>query len=282
MTFKHYAWALGALAAAVSGASHATVINFDDQGLFGPGTFAAAGANQDLSIATAAGNVSITGGTVLTQETFLPANRSSLYGTAFFASPLASNVNNSGYRPTITLTFPTVVSSFYLDVYNGQTFNVTYTVADNNGHSASFVLIPNMSSGTSQIGFNPANATSVTITSDAGAAWDFSIDNIVFNEGLPSVVPTTVAPPPTSIDPPDPTPVLVSIDNPPPQATEEEIQLREDDSRKQRRRGRNGRDKVQGFEDSVAPAPVPLPPGVLMFASALPALVMLRRRSRAS
>lgn len=271
--------AVAVLALAVTGAAQATVINFDAQGLSGPGTYAAAGANRDLTIATADGNVTITGGTVLTQETFLPANSSSLYGTAFFASPLATN-SSGGYRPTITLTFPTAVSSFYLDVYNGQTFNVTYTVADNNGHSASFQLIPNLSSGTTQIGFNPANATSVTITSDAGPAWDFSIDNIVFNEGLPAVVPTVVTPPSTNIDPPSPAPVLVSLDNPPPQATEIEIQLREDDSKRQRRRGRHGRDRVQGLEDSVQP--VPLPPGMLLFGSALPALALLRRRSRAS
>jgi hypothetical protein len=266
--------------ALAAGTAEATVIDFDSQSLSGPGTYAAAGANRDLSIATAAGNVTITGGTVLTQETFLPANSTSLYGTAFFAAPLATSTSSTGYRPTITLNFPTLVNSFYLDVYNGQTFNVTYTVADNNGHSASFVLVPNLSSGTTQIGFSPANASSVTITSDAGSAWDFSIDNIVFNEGVPTTVPVTTAPPPTTIDPPNPAPVLVSIDNPPPQATDIEIQLREEDSRKQRRRGHNGRNSVQGFEDSVAP--VPLPPGMLLFGSALPGLVLMRRRSRAS
>ncbi len=266
--------------ALAAGSVQATVINFDAQGLTGPSTYAAAGANRDLSIATADGNVTITGGTVLSQETFLPANSTALYGTAFFASPLATNTSTSGYRATVTLNFPTVVNSFYLDVYNGQVFNVTYTVADNNGHSSSFVLVPNLSSGTTQIGFNPANATSVTITSDAGSAWDFSIDNIVFNEGVPSTVPTTTAPPPTTIDPPNPAPVLVSIDNPPPQATDIEVQLLEDDSNKQRGRGHHGRNSVQGLEDNIAPVPLPL--GILLLGSALPALAVLRRRSQSS
>ena len=173
-----------------------------------------------------------------------------------------------------------MVNSFYLDVYNGQTFNVTYTVADNNGHSSSFVLVPNLASGTTQIGFNPANATSVTITSDAGSAWDFSIDNIVFNEGLPTTVPTTTAPPPP-VDQVYSSPVLVSVDNPPSQPSEIELQLREDEGRKQqRKRGRNGRNSVQGLEDNIAP--VPLPAGALLLGSALPALVLVRRRRQVS
>lgn len=277
----HLARRLCGLAVALAlSPAHATVINFDDQGLLGPSTYAAAGANRDLSIATVDGNVTITGGTVLTQETFLPADRTSLYGTAFFAAPIAASPSAPGYKPTIILNFPTIVSSFYLDVYNGQVFNVTYTVADNNGHSSSFVLVPNLSSGTTQIGFNPAHATSVTITSDAGSAWDFSIDAIVFNEGLPTTVPTTNPVPPPPITQTDAPPTLVFVDSPPVQPTDIELQLREDDGqRQQRQRGRNGRNSVQGLEDNIAP--VPLPPGVLLFGSALPALMMLRRRSRA-
>lgn len=122
----HLARSVGGLAVALAcGAAHATVINFDDQGLVGPSTFAAADANRDLTIATAAGNVTITGGTVLTQETFMPADRTSLYGTAFFAAPIATSLSAPGYKPTITLNFPSIVNSFYLDVYNGQVFNVT-------------------------------------------------------------------------------------------------------------------------------------------------------------
>lgn len=151
-------------------------------------------------------------------------------------------------------------------------------MADNNGHSSSFVLVPNFASGTTQIGFNPTNATSVTITSDAGGAWDFSIDQIVFNEGLPSTIPTSNPVPPPPSTQTDAPPTLVSVDAPPAQPTEIELQAREDDGqRQQRKRGRNGRDRVQGLDDNIAP--VPLPPGMWLFGSALPGLMLLRRRA---
>lgn len=54
----------------------------------------------------------------------------------------------------------------------------------------------------------------------------------------------------------------------------------DDGKRQERNRGRNGRIKVQGLEVNFAP--VPLPPSMLLFGSARPALVMLRRRLRIS
>jgi hypothetical protein len=159
----------------------AEVINFDDQGLSGPSTFAAASPSpQHLDIATSIGTVQFDGGVILTNTTNLPANQTSLYGTADFGSNLSN---------PLTVTFPSNISNFFLDVYNGETFNVDYRVSDNAGHSATFNLVPNLSSGTTQVGF-PATGNIVSVEAISGLpAWDFFIDNIHFNEPLPPPVP---------------------------------------------------------------------------------------------
>lgn len=153
----------------------ATLINFDDQGLTGPSVFASAGPAQTLNISTVDGNVKFQGGVILDNTASLPANQTALYGTAFFGTSLSTS---------LTITFANPIQNFFLDVYNGQTFNVNYTVSDNAGNSSSFLLVPNLNSGTTQVGF-AATGSVVTITSDAGANWDFFIDNINFNAPLP-------------------------------------------------------------------------------------------------
>lgn len=153
----------------------ATLINFDDQGLAGPSVFASAGPAQTLSIPTVDGVVTFQGGVILDNTTYFPANQTALYGTAHFGSSLSN---------TLTVTFANPIQNFFLDVYNGETFNVNYTVSDNVGNSSSFLLAPNLRSGHSQVGF-AATGNVVTITSDAGAHWDFFIDNIQFNAPLP-------------------------------------------------------------------------------------------------
>jgi hypothetical protein len=264
--------------AMAAGAAKAAVINFDSIPLTGPGTYLAAGPTRDLAIATgdpSTPNVTITGGTVLTQETFLPANSTSLYGTAFFGTTRPAPAH--AYSPSIVMTFANPISNFYLDVYNGQVFNVTYTVSDNNGHSSSFLLAPNLNGGTSQIGFAAAGSV-ITVTSDAGNLWDFSIDNIGFNETLPTSIPTTVRPlpPTTSIDPPI---TLVAENQLPPVVLLSPEQREAEGIDHQRRRGHNGNDfrvKAQGFDDSVATVPLPAP--LVLFASAISGFLAFRRR----
>ena len=51
------------------------------------------------------------------------------------------------YLSTIMFTVQPTVTSFYLDIYNGQVFNVNYTMSDNQGDAASFLLAPNLASG---------------------------------------------------------------------------------------------------------------------------------------
>jgi hypothetical protein len=116
----------------------------------------------------------------LTNATNLPADETSLYGTADTADPSLAN--------PLTVTFSSPISNFFLDVINGNTVSVDYTVADNLGNTATFLIAPNTSSGVRTIGF-AATGTLITIT--AGPAiggccgFDFFIDNVHFNEALP-------------------------------------------------------------------------------------------------
>lgn len=167
--------AIGALIASTAVAD-ASVLNFDDQGLSGPSVFASAPATN-LNLNVDGVSVALTGGAILTNTTNLPADQTSLYGTADFQS--------GGLNP-ITLTFGSDISNFFLDVYNGETYDVSYTVADNMGHSSTFSLAPNLNGGTSQIGFAATgNVITITALPSDTTSWDFFVDNIHFNEALP-------------------------------------------------------------------------------------------------
>jgi hypothetical protein len=155
----------------------AEVINFEQ--FVGPALFS--GSQQTLNIVTSIGNVTVSGGMILTQEANLPANQTSVYATALFDNIVV------GFSNPITVTFPQPITNFFLNVYNGNTDNIDYTIADNAGNSATMSLIDNFSGGQSLMGF-AAGGTVVTITagpSTTGTAWDFAIDNVTFNEPLP-------------------------------------------------------------------------------------------------
>jgi hypothetical protein len=160
-----------------AGPSSAITINFDDQGLTGPDNFAAAGPEQVLNIATGAGNVRFEQGVILENTLNLPANQTAIYGTASFGDPTLSN--------PLVITFANPIVNFFLDVYNGNTVDVTYRVADNAGNSSVFVLQPNLSGGQTTIGF-AATGTIVTVEAISGLPFfDFFIDNVTFNQDLP-------------------------------------------------------------------------------------------------
>lgn len=158
---------------------HAIVIDFE--GLPpGPSVFSSAGSAQVLSIPTTIGNVVFEGGVILTNTANLPANQTSIYGTASFAGP--------SYINPLTVTFPDPITNFFLDVYNGNTIDVTYRVEDDIGNFFEQTLVPNLSGGETQVAF-AATGTEVTIeaiTLGTSTAWDFFIDNITFNEPLPN------------------------------------------------------------------------------------------------
>lgn len=162
------------------GNASATVVDFES--IVGPSTFAAAGPAQHLVFNTVDGQVTFDGGVVLTNTTNLPADETSVYGTAHFGNPTLTN--------PLTITFESPIHNFFLDVLNGLTQDVTYEMSDNTANLADFTLAPNLSSGQKTIGF-AATGTQVKIFAlpKDTPTWDFFIDNIHFNENLPPSIP---------------------------------------------------------------------------------------------
>jgi hypothetical protein len=152
------------------------VINLIAKGFTGPSTFKAAGPVETLDLP---GDVMITGGVVLGNETNLPAGDPSVYGTAAAFDDVSPG---PGLTQSITLTFSAPVTNFSVDIFNGMTTTATYQVSDNTGDSTTVILAAN-SAGGQQVAVlpNAHNATIITITAEA-APWDFSIDNITYNE----------------------------------------------------------------------------------------------------
>ncbi|MFT3986256.1 VPLPA-CTERM sorting domain-containing protein [Aestuariivirga sp.] len=160
----------------VAAPAHATIINFDDQGLVGPDVFASATPSpQHLDIVAGGVTASFDGGVILTNTAFLPANETSVYGTAYFGTELSN---------PLTITFSHSITNFFVDVLNGLGSDVTYQLSDNAGNSSTFTLAPNLDGGKTTIGF-AATGTVVTLLALSGNQWDFFVDNIGFNEALP-------------------------------------------------------------------------------------------------
>jgi hypothetical protein len=157
----------------------ALTIDFED--LTGPSLFALASPSPQVVNYTNVGgsgiDVTFTGGVILDTTANLPANDTSVYGTAYFGTNLTN---------PLTITFSQGISNFYMDLYNGLSTNIDYRVSDNDGHSADFTLVPNLSSGQTLVGF-AATGTVITVASITAPTdyWDFFIDNIHFNEALP-------------------------------------------------------------------------------------------------
>ncbi|MEL6353638.1 MAG: PEP-CTERM sorting domain-containing protein [Cyanobacteria bacterium J06627_28] len=234
---------LGAISAAsmtavASTASIAAIINFDDQGLSGPKTFNLAGNARTLSIDTDAGEVTISGGVILQDVTFLPANSSAVYGTA---NNVTNIDNNSTRKKSLTIKFKEPVTNFFLSVFNGLPVpNLNYTVADDMGNASTFALSGSNQGGFQKIGF-PAAGKMVTITPDTSAsalapnfepgAYDFLIDDITFNTELPGdlldpvsevVMPTPTEPTePSAPDEPTTEPITPTPEFPEPVAVPE-------------------------------------------------------------
>jgi hypothetical protein len=111
-----------------------------------------------------------TGGQILANTAFLPVDRTSVYGTAFFCS---------GCLPTITIDFEKPIDGVSFLLMNGQTFTVTYTVVDDQGGSRVLSLPANSDSGAAVVDLKSKRITQVKVTSNAGN-WDFFIDNVRF------------------------------------------------------------------------------------------------------
>ncbi|HEV3197846.1 MAG TPA: putative Ig domain-containing protein, partial [Bryobacteraceae bacterium] len=152
--------------------------------------FSNAGNAQSLNIPTAIGTVNLLGGVLLDDATNLPVDETVIYGTAGNSANIGV-FPGSGFTNPLTIRFPAPITNFFLDVLNGNTMNVDYRIADNQGNSADFLLAPNLSGGQKTIGF-AASGTVVTISATTGQSapggmtWDFFIDNVHFDEPLPS------------------------------------------------------------------------------------------------
>jgi hypothetical protein len=185
---QHWLVAFG-LTVSITGAVQATVIDFEDT--IGPSLFGSA-TPFTYAITIDGYYVTVQGGTVLTQTTNLPANQTSVYGTLDLTTPGYSNPLTVSFFDAITHA-PKDISNFFLDVLNGNTVDIDYTVADNLGNSQTFSLIPNVSSGAATVGFPAAGSVVTILAGPAGpgacCGWDFFVDNIHFNEALPPGLP---------------------------------------------------------------------------------------------
>ena len=167
----------------------------------GPSIYVAVPGPQTITTAPA----TFTGGVVLGFATFFPAiafaTKPNVYGSADFGNGLSKAISIS-----INPTFATTEVSFAL--FNGETFNQSYTVNAFNG--ATLVanqtlnsIAPNFNSGYGLVDLNSAGGiTSVTIApTGAPAVWDFLIDTVAFNQNITSII---NAPPPPVVQPATP------------------------------------------------------------------------------
>jgi len=149
--------------------AHAQVTTIDFEQFPGPDLF------DNESPPLMAVGATISGGEVLSQTTFLPADSTNVYGTASFCN---------GCQPTITITFSQPVSNFSILVLNGLEEQVTYTVSDDQGDMVPVTLDTNGNGGAQVVSLPANNINQVTITSSDDTFWDFFIDNAMFTPGL--------------------------------------------------------------------------------------------------
>jgi PEP-CTERM motif len=162
------------VAASFTGAAQATIINFDDQGLTGPSTPSGV---APVSVTAGGDTVNFSNGQILTNETFLPADETSVYYNSYFTP------GSTGAAMTVTFSAPVV--NFFLNLYNGEVYTDSFTVSDNAGHSTTVSIPSNGNGGLSLISF-PATGNIITITT-TDANYDYSIDDIGFNQPTPGV-----------------------------------------------------------------------------------------------
>ncbi|MCA9324998.1 hypothetical protein KDA23_02955 [Candidatus Saccharibacteria bacterium] len=126
-----------------------------------------------VQLPLASEGATFSGGQILSGATFLPRNASVVYGTAFFCP---------GCSPTITIDMATPINGVRMLLMNGQTFNVSYVVEDDNGGTSSVTLPPNSASGSAIVEIPSQGIRRVTVRSNV-SAWDFFIDNITLGIG---------------------------------------------------------------------------------------------------
>ena len=158
-----------ALLLGVGSGAAASTTTIDFETITGPSLFCPP-ARSPLTI----GIATFTGGTVLTATANLPADQTSVYGTANVCS-------STGYSNTLGITFSRPVSNFSALVLNGNTVTVSYTVADGAGGLVTKSLAPNLPApgGSDTFSLPDDGITSVTIgLTTPSAVYDFFIDNV--------------------------------------------------------------------------------------------------------
>jgi len=150
-------------------AGHAqTTVDFEQFG--GPCCFTEIQPPLTVGIAT------FSGGQLLRGTNALPANQTTVYGTA--------NPYCVGCLPAIHIAFAQPVSNFSVRVMNGNTVTVTYTVSDDQGGSRTLTLVANFLSGAGRITLPSTNIRSVDIAGGPApsgcCSWDFFIDDVNF------------------------------------------------------------------------------------------------------
>ena len=186
------------LFALTGSAAHATIINLQAAGVQGTGQlFSTAGDAKTLTITAGGYDVVLSGGTPLGPGiSFLPASDSILYGTNDNSTASASEI---GYTNPLSIAFfnpgtltPANVTNFFVDLYNGNTVPVDYTIASNVGGAETFSIGSNFSGG--QHTFGLASGGSL-FTVFGGAApggccgYDYFINDIGFNQAQPGLSP---------------------------------------------------------------------------------------------
>ena len=170
MTFRF----LLAAGLALSAPARASIVDFEDQ--VGNSVFGAPA--QTLTYNFGSLTVTFSGGVILTNTTNLPADETSVYGTASFGAT---------YTNPLTITFSEPVNNFFVKILNGNNVAESYTIADDIGNSSTFVIPPNLSGGL-QFYSLATTGSMITLTSAAtGGFFDFFIDDVGFNQPTPNV-----------------------------------------------------------------------------------------------
>ena len=161
-----------ALIVAVAPAGGATrTIDFEN--LSGPSFFCefdAGPADSPLTIS----DVTLTGGKILTATSNLPANQTTVYGTASFCP--TTNLARS-----LTITFARPVTQVSFDLYSGAGISAEYTVTSNIGVTETKSVPPPFVAVPTRFTLVGRGITTLTIIPpDFGGFWDYLIDNIAY------------------------------------------------------------------------------------------------------
>jgi hypothetical protein len=150
-----------------------TIVDFEQ--FSGPSVFSSTDPHPPLTV----GIATFSGGQILRETSALPADQSSVYGTAPDCRDCQS---------TLTITFARPVKDFSTLVLNGLAEVVSYTVLSDSGETQTKTLSPNFESGADTFSLTAVGITSVAIrpSEPDPTFWDFFIDDVRFAEATPT------------------------------------------------------------------------------------------------